>query len=279
MGPKTILVCLTTPENAEPLMKAAVMLARKHDAHLIGLHTIESLVVYPGIAMHVPDTAFAAFHESQREDSEAIKKVFAEQVRSDDIVSEFRLLRADGVSAGDRMVECARGADLVIMAREDRENDRYDQRHVQVQVIRESGRPVMIVPLDYNGADIGENLLVGWSDTRESARAVHDMLHIADDGAKITILRVDSKERDGLADGDGLDIAGMLARHGFKCSLDHRAPLGKTIAAVLCDVALEKGAGAIVTGAFGHSRTYDFVIGATSYELLREATVPVLFSK
>ena len=35
----------------------------------------------------------------------------------------------------------------------------------------------------------------------------------------------------------------------------------------------------IVTGAFGHSQAYDFVIGATSYELLRDHKVPVLFSK
>ena len=35
----------------------------------------------------------------------------------------------------------------------------------------------------------------------------------------------------------------------------------------------------IVTGAFGHSRAYDFVIGATTYALLRDAKLPVLFSK
>jgi hypothetical protein len=72
MGLKTILVCLTTDEHAETLLKVAVPLARKHGAHLIGLHTIEALLVYPVIAMHIPDIAFESFSASQKEESEAI---------------------------------------------------------------------------------------------------------------------------------------------------------------------------------------------------------------
>ena len=45
---KTILVCLTTTNNSERLMKAACQMARKFNAHLIGLHTLQSIEVYPG---------------------------------------------------------------------------------------------------------------------------------------------------------------------------------------------------------------------------------------
>ena len=64
MGLSTILVCLTTSEHADTLMKFAVPFARKHNAHLVGLHTVEALMVYPGIAMHVPEPAFAEFNKS-----------------------------------------------------------------------------------------------------------------------------------------------------------------------------------------------------------------------
>ena len=198
MGPKTILVCLTTPENTETLMKAAVPLARKHGAHLIGLHTVEALLVYPGIAMHIPEPAFATFNASQKMESEAIKAVFEKHTKNEDFVSEFRLIRAEAVSAVDRMVECARAADLVIMSHEDKEHDRYDQRNAQTQVIRESGRPVIVVPLEYDGPEIGANLLLGWSDTREAARAAHDLLWIADAGATLTVLRVVKAQQDAL---------------------------------------------------------------------------------
>ncbi|WP_037230347.1 universal stress protein [Roseobacter sp. GAI101] len=279
MGPKTILVCLTTPENTETLLKVAVPLARKHGAHLIGLHTVEALLVYPGIAMHIPEPAFATFNASQKQESEAIKEVFTKHTKIEDFVSEFRLIRAEAVSAVERMVECARAADLVIMSHEDKEHDRYDQRHAQVQVIRESGRPVVVVPLNYDGPEIGTNLLLGWSDTREAARAAHDMVGLADEGATLTVLRVVKAQQDALKDGDAIDMVEMFARHGLKPTLEYREPMGTSIAEVLNKAAFELGADLIATGAFGHSRTYDFVLGATTHALLRDQKVPILFSK
>jgi nucleotide-binding universal stress UspA family protein len=279
MGPKTILVCLTTPENTVALMKAAVPLARKHNAHLIGLHTIEALLVYPGIAMHIPDATFSAFNQSQKEASQEIKSIFAKYTKSENFVSEFRLVRAEAVSAAERMVESARAADLVIMAHQDKENDRYDQRNAQVQVIRESGRPVIVVPLGYDGPEIGANLLLGWSDTREAARAAHDLLGIADKGASLTVLRVGSEASDALKDSDVIDVVEMFARHGLNTKQEHREKMGSSIAETLNAAAFQEGADLIATGAFGHSRTYDFVLGATTYALLRDQKVPVLFSK
>ncbi len=279
MGPKTILVCLTTPENAETLLKTAVPLARKHGAHLIGLHTIEALLVYPGIAMHIPEPAFASFNTSQRKEAQQIKEVFEKHTQSEDFASEFRLVRAEAVSATDRMIESARAADLIIMAHEDKDHDRYDQRHAQSRVIQESGRPVIVVPLEYDGPVIGANILLGWSDTREAARAAHDMLGLVKDGATLTVLRVEKSPKDALKDDDAIDITEMFARHGLRATLERRAPDGNSIAGTLNEVAFEKGADLIVTGAFGHSKAYDFVLGATTYALLKEQKIPVLFSK
>jgi nucleotide-binding universal stress UspA family protein len=279
MAPKTLLVCLTTVPHAETLMKVAVPLARKHDAHLIGLHTIEALVVYPGIAMHIPEPVFAAFNDSQQQEAEAIKKVFSAHTDNEDFRSEFRLVRAEAVSASERIVESARAADLVIMAQEDKATDRYDQRHAQVQIIRNSGRPVIVVPLGYDGPEIGKNILLGWSDTREAARAAHDLVTVADAGAAVTILRVSPTENDALKDSFGIDLAEMLSRHGLNATLEQHGLSEPDISGVLNQVALEKGADLIVTGALGHSRAYDFVIGATTYALLRDTKFPVMFSK
>ena len=279
MALRTILVCLTTTDHAENLLKVAVPLARKHDAHLIGLHTVETLLVYPGIAMHIPEPVFADFDANQKKTADAIKAVFTKQTAQEDFASEFRLVQSEPVSANERMVESARAADLVVMAQEDSEGDHSEQHHAQQQVIRDSGRPVIVVPLDYEGPEVGNNILLGWSDTREAARAAHDMLIVAQPGATVTVLRVGKNQQDALKDYDGIDVSEMLARHDLKPTLEHRAPMGGNIAEVLTKTAFEKGADLIVTGAFGHSKTYDFVLGATSYALLRDARLPVLFSK
>lgn len=278
MSINTLLVCLTTSEHAETLLKVAVPLARKHGAHLIGLHTVEALLVYPGIAMHIPEPAFASFNQSQKEEADAIAAIFERYTENEDFRSEFRLLRAEAVSATERMVESARVADLVIMAHEDKDVDRYDQRHAQTQVIRDSGRPVVIVPLGYEGPTIGQNVVLGWSDTREAARAAHDLLTVAQEDAQLTILRVGKATQDSLSDSEGIDIAEMFSRHGLKPTLEHREPLGDSIAAVLDKTAFEKGADLIAVGAFGHSLAYDLVIGSATHGLLKEARVPVMFS-
>lgn len=279
MSLKTIVVCLTTPQHAETLMKVAVPLARRHNAHLVGLHTIEALAVYPGIAMHIPEPAFEAFNQSQSQEALAIEKVFDRYTKPEDFASEFRLLRAEAMSANERMVESARSADLVIMAHEDKDADRPDQRHAQASVIRQSGRPVIVVPLGYDGPPVGNNILLGWSNTREAARAAHDMLQLAEDGADVTVLRVGASAMDELHDAVGIDLSETLARHGLKPSLEYRGFAGRSIAGVMNEVALEKGADLLVTGAFGHSKAYDFVIGAATYSLLKDAKLPVLFSK
>jgi nucleotide-binding universal stress UspA family protein len=279
MRPKTILVCLTTPDHTDALLRVAVPLARKYRAHLIGLHTIEALSVYPGIAMHVPGPAFEQFNESQQREAEAIRAIFDARLAPELVPCEFRLLRAEAMSAGTRMVESARAADLVIMAQEDGAVDRPDQHHVQERVIRESGRPVIVVPPDHDGAEIGDSFLIGWSDTREAARAAHDMLALANDGAAVTVLRVGRSAGDALHDSRGIDLVETLARHGLNPSLAQRDLNGASVADVLEQAAFEIGAGLIVTGAFGHSKVYDFVIGATSHALLRGAKLPVLFSK
>lgn len=273
---KTLLVCLTTPDHAETLLKVAVPLARKHDAHLIGLHAMEALLVYPDIAMHIPETTFAVFNESQKEEEAKIKAVFAKHTRNEIFQSEFRLVHAEAISASEHMVESARAADLVMMIQHDKD---ADQRNAQTQVIRDSGRPVIVVPLGYDGPEIGKNIVLGWSDTREAARAAHDLLIAADSGASITLLRVGNAVQDTLKDSDGIDLSEMISRHGLKPTLEHRDLAGKSVADMLGQVAFEKGADLIVTGAFGHSRAYDFVIGATTYALLQEAKLPVLFSK
>ena len=74
-------------------------------------------------------------------------------------------------------------------------------------------------------------------------------------------------------------MAAALDRHGFKAEVVQRSKSSAKVTEILEREALERGADLIVTGAFGHSRIYDFVIGAVTLDLMRTAKVPVLFSR
>jgi nucleotide-binding universal stress UspA family protein len=259
-------------------MKLAVPLARKHNAHLVGLHTLEALNVYPGIAMHIPAPAFETFNKSQAKEAEAIKGVFDKYTKNEDFPNEWRLLQAESTSATDRMIESSRVADLVIMSHEDKEAERYDQLNARINVIRDSGRPVIVVPIGYEGPTVGENILLGWSNTREAARAAHDLLTLADEGSKVCVLHVGKSQQDELAESDTIELANMFARHGLKVSIEHRDGSAKNVAEMINKSAFERGADLIVVGAFGHSKAYDVVVGAATYALLSDAKLPVMFS-
>lgn len=280
MSIKTILVCLTTESNASSLMEVAVGLARKHNAHLIGLHTLEALMVYPGMAMHVPGQVFTSFNASQSERADAIRQVFEHHTISEDFVSEWRLVKSESTTAADRIIESARASDLVVMAQADPENDRPDQAQIQERMIRGSGRPVLIIPNLVEVGDLGKTVVVGWGATREATRAAHDALDLMDDKSEAHLLRVSYGKLEDLTDYAANELAAAYARHGIKTNVIHREREGgKGVSEMLLKEAFEKGADMIVTGAFGHSRVYDFVIGAATRDLLENAKVPVLFSK
>lgn len=275
---KTILVCLSSAKAAIPLLKAAVPLARRLNAHLIGFHVIEPLVIYPGIAMDIPNDFYADFNKNQDSVAEEIKEVFEKHTRAEDFASEWRLVRSGNATLADRVVESARAADLVMM---EREMGRFGPTMDLVShVIRTAGRPVLVIPHDYNGDGvIGENILMGWSATREATRAAHDLLLIAAKGASVGLICVGKKVGDELGNHPANDMATAYDRHGLKAEVIHRLPGDQKIAQVLLAEAFERGADLVVTGAFGHSRGYDLVIGAATSALLETATLPVLFSK
>lgn len=282
MSVRTILACLLNRASAGLVSEAGAALARRWNAHLTGLHTLEAVIVYPGVAMYVPGPTFEVFNEAARVEGEAIGAIFAEAARRAGVASEWRMVHAGSAAAADRMIESARAADLVLMARPDRGEDRPDQRHAFSRVVREGARPVLLIPPGGladgpSGPRIGRRVVLGHAPTRESARAAFDMLPLLEEHAEVHLVHA-GDERDELRDAAMTDLAAALSRHGAKVTLTHRARHGRSVAGVLSDEAAEIGADLIVSGAFGHSRTYDFFLGATTGELMREANLPVLFS-
>ncbi len=276
---KTILVCLTSEASAESLLTAAAVLARRHDAHLIGLHTVETLMVYPAIAMHVPDAIFVSYSVSQTGHADALKAIFDRHTHTEDFVSEWRLIKSENQPAADRIVESARCADLVVMAAAGSEGDSGAQIRMLETVIRECGRPVIVVPTGFNADTLGRSVLIGWNGTREATRAAHDTLGLLQDGDQAHILRVNDNSRADENDFLSSDLAAAFARHGITTTVMEKSWESPGVATALSKVAFENGADLIAIGAFGHSRAYDFVIGTATRDLLKHAGLPVMFSR
>ncbi|MGO4917025.1 universal stress protein [Pseudogemmobacter sp. W21_MBD1_M6] len=277
---KTIAVGLMTAPEAEWLVPAACALAETWDAHLIGVHPVEPFVPYSGADMGVPDLVGPMFLEWQMEETAAIKKTFDHFTRLEDFVSGWREQDVTMIGAGDFLLNHLRAADLVVMGQVDPETGQRDQTRLQEQAIRESGRPVLVLPRGKTEFGVVRHLLIGWSNTREATRAAHEALALLSPGAAVDILFVGPEGNS--THGETVlrqDLAAALDRHGYKVNMITRPKAGSGTGDVLMEVAFEQGADLIASGAFGHSRAYDFVIGAVTRDLLEKAKVPVLFSK
>lgn len=274
---RTILVCLTSTQSAPTLLEAAALLARRDNAHVVGLYVTESLVMYPGIAAHIPEVSYKGFVANQQAHAKEVHEIFEAHTKAEDFPSEWRKLSSESGFLADTIIASARSVDLVVMAQE--EDDAAQTNHLQERVIKECGRPVLVIPRGYSGEKLGENIVLGWSETREATRAVHDLLDVISADAEVHVLRIGKPPANPLADYSAIDMAAALARHGPKIEVVHRDKDGEKVAEVLAEEAFARGADMLATGAFGHSRAYDFVIGAATRTLLREAKLPVLLSK
>jgi len=280
MSYKTLLVCLNNEAEAKRLLPFACQLARQFDAHLIGVFSIQNLAVYSSVSMQLSVAALEQLKANQKSNSESVKAVFDELTRSEDFVSEWRQIQTSTAATGERLSEQARCADLVIMSQPDSEDNHPGPMAILRRVVEHSGRPVVVIPRFGDFSTIGKRTLIGWSGTGESAKAIHNAIPFLQQSEQSLIFWVTGSdaEHNKTLEFGGHELARCLDRHGATATVSHRVKKDIAIGDELLNEAADSGADLIVTGAFGHSRLYDFVIGATTSHLLTHMTVPVLFS-
>ena len=206
----------------------------------------------------------------------AAKKVeteFQDACSRSGITSEWRLAEGDTAEMG---VLHARYADLAVAGQIDPENPPPGSAaRLPEQLALASGRPVLIVPYAGKYDSVGRRVLVAWSRTRESARALNDALPILKQADQVAVLSI-NPDRDGTL--PGADIALHLARHGVKAEATSTVAEDIDIGNTLLSRAADFGSDLIVMGCYGHSRARELIMGGATREILRHMTAPVLMS-
>lgn len=277
MAIRTIGVALMSAEEIDWLIPTAAALARKLGAHLIGIHAVEAVVPYAGVTVYDP-VLVPEFLDWQVEETAVTRAEFERVTLREGVSAEFRAQETP-FGATDFLLDGLRSSDLVVTGRLERRGWQQSQVRLQEALIRNSGRPVVMLPKGKPLEAPTGHLMIGWSPTREATRAAHDALALAAPGAAIDLLSVRSGSERRLTFDSRQDLAAAFDRLGFKVSLVDREGGAGDAGELLLRAAFERGAELVATGAFGHSRAYDFVVGAVTSHLLENAELPVLFSK
>ena len=139
--------------------------------------------------------------------------------------------------------------------------------------------PVLVVPYAGRYETVGRRVLIGWSATREAARAVSDAMPLLAAAEIVTVLTIDAREgTDAHGELPGADISLHLARHGVKAEIERTVSAGIPAGDVLLSRAADLGADLLVIGAYGHSRVRELLLGGVTRSILQSMTLPVLMS-
>jgi nucleotide-binding universal stress UspA family protein len=285
VGLRDLVVLIDGSARDDAKLAVALRLARLHDAHLTGLCPLELLLPadvsfalggYPDL-WALPE--FAKQIEGQATTkAKLIEEKFRELMRREGMTGDWIFETGALIDAVRRRVLTT---DLLVVGQADPDNPPPAVARTLVEdVLMSAGRPLLIVPYAGQFDAIGANTLIGWTPTRESARAVHDVLPLLAPSSKVTVLTVESsRPAPDINVLPAADVAEHLARHGLDVTAARTVVAdGLSPADALLDYASDIGADLLVVGGYGHSRTREMILGGVTRDLLRHMTVPVLMS-
>jgi nucleotide-binding universal stress UspA family protein len=186
-----------------------------------------------------------------------------------------RIRWQDGLAAPAPFVaRLSRGADLVVTGAPAREVLPSPAWRLDVgDLVMMAGRPVLLVPDEHARALDTRTAVLGWKESREARRAAADALPLLRLADRVLVAWV--AEGDDSAATGAEDVAAWLGRHGVAAEV-RRLKANADPASQLRTLALDENAGLIVAGAYGRSRTREWIFGGATHELLARRSAQCL---
>lgn len=278
MSYKTLLVHLDDSRRCETRVALALDLARRWDAHLIGLYLVAQDIAEPLPGDDAGQVAglVASLAAQAAERRARAEHAFAAAAGQAGRTVEWR---APAGQPLDVATLHARHADLLILGQPDPHDPAsYVERNFVGDLVLAAGRPALVIPRAGAVPTLGENVLVAWDGSREAARALADALPLLR-RARFVAVDIVKRTDDYAAAPGAIDVAAWLATHGVRASFSTTPRHGIAgTGATLLNRASDLHADLLVMGAYGHSRARERVWGGVTRTMLESMTVPVLMA-
>jgi len=279
MPVKTILVYLPSETLAEPVLKAAIALAKPRGAHIVGLHLQASYYpAYGEVAIAMPPDVIEQMRKPLRERAEKLKETFNARMAEAGVRAEWRSGTSEYSALSNRIVDEAVSADLVVCPKVEADEVDVTTLDLPERLILEGGRPVLVVPGEAQSLP-PKRVLIAWNNSPQSARAVFDALDLVSEATAVTVLSVagDEDARKEAEESAG-KLTASLKRHGIEAKVDVVAAPHTSASDYLIQRLNQDGADLLVMGCYGHSRFRELVFGGVTRTILAGVNVPTLMS-
>jgi nucleotide-binding universal stress UspA family protein len=276
---KTILMHVDGGPAQDSRLRAAALIANAFDAHLVGsADTGITWLDYALIAGAVAATTAGIDFQALRAAARTRLDAFDAAARRLGVASvETRLIEDEARHA---LLLQSRYADLVVLGREAQADPAPPARirALPEYVALHGPRPVLVVPPDYAGQPLPGTAVVGWDGSMQAIAAIGAALPllVRADSVRLALVNPDML-RDLHGEQPGADMALYLARHGVRVDVVVERTRS-TVGTALLGLAHDCGASLMVTGAYGHSRYREWMVGGATRELLERSRVPLLLA-
>ncbi len=277
------LLAVVGDGTAGAVIETAILAARPFDGAIIGLNamTTEYAVVFGGeMGFSVSSEVDRTLEREGQDRREQARALFAAVMRRHDIpldTTQATGLRAEWreevgrqnavVGTLGRIVELVvveRPAKLASLAEATLEDALF-----------EGGRPVLMAP-NPPPATLGENIVIAWNNSTETARTVGFAMPFLARAKKVEVLSVEGSQVPGPS---GEEMAGMLRRSGIPATSRHVPGRGRgTPGEMFLAEAKAAGADLLVKGAYTQSRLRQMIFGGATRHIIMESTIPVLLA-
>ncbi|MGA3951978.1 universal stress protein [Ralstonia nicotianae] len=274
----SVMVHLDRSERAMHRLELAVRYAQAHHARLIAVYASFA----PSPSWFYMMEGAARYLEEDRYRRDGVRDVvhgrFRDATKALSLETEWRSVEGDPVAL---VLREAREADLLIVGQRDPDDpESFVAADFVETLILEAGRPVLVVPYAGRFTTVAQRVLVAWNGGRESARALHDAMPLMQGGAVQVLQMIDDRPRHWAEETTIGQVARALRAHGIDSTVEEAICVDSDVAIgeMLLSRAADFNADLIVTGAYGHSRLRELVLGGVTRTLLNTMTAPVLMS-
>ncbi len=271
MTVKNILVAYSGWSSGQSPLKHALKIAEHYDAWVTGIVGHGQSPLLKMFSGQAPAEILDVMKANEASEIASAKTIFenaaAERGRAHaaEIIDVFD----DG---GATVASFARTFDLVVTAPHTTDRTEAHMSANPDLIALQSGRPVLIVPKDYDAPGLSTHVVVAWDGKRAASRAIGDAVAMLEKKGKVTVLTI-GKETPAGTD----RLIQNLQRHGIKAEQLQR-PKSGSIGQTILDATREIGADLIVMGAYEHSKFAHDVFGGVTTDVLKKAKVPILMS-
>lgn len=271
---KTIMVQLTPGIASTHVLAVAARVASRFDAHIVGVAACQPT---PWIQSdgYLPGT----FVEEDLKEIDAELAAARTEFEMAFPLPENAEWRSATVyqSVEDYVVHEAGSADLLLTRGLAPDNIELGRSTSPGSLVMQAGRPILVVPQAGAEFDFG-HIVVAWKNTREARRAAADALPLLQLARKVSVLQIANEDERATIISQLAQVVGWLKSHDVAAdAIFHPRGNGDDASQLNAEV-MRLGSDLVVAGAYGHSRTREWVLGGVTRDVLLRAPYCTLLS-